>query len=298
MKKLILSIALVATCSYATSIEDLTKDALINSSDHAVLGTFGQHDFPNAEGAFDWAFTLSSNGKSYQLKGVEPSENDAFGWKAADIAVPTPKWYMFSIDIDGDGTKSKFEWVLLSADMDRKAVYKLAGANDNGTFKYSSKIDIDYQLGGEGLITGATGTLDETPNATPPVEDDPNKLHVDDASNLRGYTIQSVNTSVGAWDQAQMTYAIDCSGNFTTTLTARLGDLNIPPSIMTGDVISTDDREGYELIKFRGTDDEGEESFEWIYLKNANMDLVINQSVSANVDNWFIESITKNSSCN
>ena len=128
--------------------------------------------------------------------------------------------------------------------------------------------------------------------------DDSNSLHVTDENSLRGYTIQSVNTKIGGWDKAQMTYAIDCSGNFTTTLTAKLGSFSIPPSIMIGDEISISDSLDNEYIRFDGIDDEGQDSIEWIYFRNANRDLVIDQSVSANADNWYIESITKNVTCN
>ncbi|MEA2111016.1 MAG: hypothetical protein U9P71_03100 [Campylobacterota bacterium] len=165
MIKIVLSAALIAvgfTCSYATSIEDLTKDALINKTDYELLGTFGEYDFKGADSAFNWAFTMSSSGKSYQLKGNEPSDDNAFGWKSANITKPTPLWYMFPVDIDGDGKNGKFEWVMLSADINKKSAYKLAGANDNGTFAYSGKIDIDYKIDGTSITTGAAGTFQES----------------------------------------------------------------------------------------------------------------------------------------
>ena len=162
MKKILLSAIVLAVGMNAASIEDEVKDALINSTEHTLSGTFGKHDFADAEDAFDWAFT-TSGGVSYQLRGNEPSETDAFGWKAAgDIATPTPEWYMFAVDIDGDGIKGKFEWVLLSADMSNKSAYKLAGANDNGTFAYSNKLDIDYMINGNSIQTGAAGSMPES----------------------------------------------------------------------------------------------------------------------------------------
>lgn len=187
-KKILLSAAIVAmgcTSLNAGSIEELTKDALINTATHTLAGTFGQHDFPGSENAFDWAFT-TTGGDSYQLKGNAPSENDAFGWKlAAGIATPTPQWYMFAVDIDGDGHNSKFEWVLLSTDMNNKAVYKLAGASESGTFLYAGPIDIDYQMDGNTITTGVTGTLNTGADACS------GGCHSISASKLAGYTVVS-----------------------------------------------------------------------------------------------------------
>ncbi len=125
-----------------------TEDALLNKGIYTIDGTFGSYDFSDAEAAFDWAFT-TANGTSYQLQGVAPTSNDLFGWKAVNITTPEPKWYMFSLgnDVDGDGSK-KFDWVLLSANLNNKSVYKLAGVADNQTFKYSAKLDIDYSVNG------------------------------------------------------------------------------------------------------------------------------------------------------
>jgi hypothetical protein len=296
MKKVILSMALLTTgftCSYAASVADMTKDALINKTDFKVAGTFGAYDFaPKGDkNKFDWAFT-TSGGDIYQLRGGEASENDVFGWAKAPAGTvaPAPAWYMFQVDVDGDGM-GKFDWVLLSAN--GNAVYKLDGVADDGGFAYAGPIDIDYKVNGNSITTGAKGTLDETAEPQPqPVDDDPNKLHVTNASDLYGYTIKSIKTKVGAFDAAQMTYTIECSGNFTTTLNTELGSMT-----MTGNSIDVNRGREDKTILFLGTDNDDQEAREWIYYKNDNNDIIINQSISANAEGWYIESITQNSAC-
>ncbi|MEA2112249.1 MAG: hypothetical protein U9P71_09415, partial [Campylobacterota bacterium] len=147
MKKIILSAALIVagfTCSFAASVEDMAKDALINGGSYEVMGTFGAYDFePKGDNdKFDWAFTM--NGKSYQLRGNQPSDTDVFGWKPVDIVAPTPAWYMFQVDVDGDGTMGKFDWVLLGASSNYAT--KLKGVADNGSFDYTGKLDVDYKV--------------------------------------------------------------------------------------------------------------------------------------------------------
>lgn len=166
MKKALLAVALIATiftCSYAASIEDITKDTLINSGSHTLSGTFGAYDFdPKGDkNKFDWAFT-TSNGKTYQLRGNNPTPDNVFGWAAKDIATPPePAWYMFQVDVDGDGL-GRFDWILLSA----KGAYatKLDGVADSGSFEYTGKINIDYEVSGTSVSTGAKGTLNGASN--------------------------------------------------------------------------------------------------------------------------------------
>jgi hypothetical protein len=197
---------------------------------------------------------------------------------------------MFQVDVDGDGM-GKFDWVLLSAN--GNAVYKLDGVAADGGFAYAGPIDIDYKVNGNSITTGAKGTLDEITEPEPqPVDDDPNKLHVMHASDLYGYTNTSVKTQVGAFDAAQMTYTIECSGNFTTTLNTELGSMT-----MTGNSIDVNRGREDKTILFLGTDNDDQEAREWIYYKNDNHDIVINQSVAANADGWYIQSITQNSTC-
>jgi len=140
-------------------VGNTTENVLTTKTTHTLSGTFGHHDFANVESAFDWVFT-TQGGVSYQLMGQASSNTDVFGWKEADgIDTPTPAWYMFTVDLNGDGKQGKFEWILLSTNMKNKAAYELVGSNDNGTFKYSDKLDIDYNIEGSVITTGDLGTL-------------------------------------------------------------------------------------------------------------------------------------------
>lgn len=142
--------------------DNAVEDALLSNTNYTLMGTFGQHDFAGKDSAFDWAFTMLSSGKSYQLQGNSPTANDVFGWKEVSITTPKASWYMFQLhgDVDGDGS-GKFDWVLVSTNPDNKAAYKLAGVASNGTFEYSAKLNIDYYISGTTITTGPPHSLTE-----------------------------------------------------------------------------------------------------------------------------------------
>jgi hypothetical protein len=156
-----LSLSLLLTINLSTIYADsAVEKALINTTQYPLMGTFSSYNFADASNAFDWAFTMRSTGKSYQLQGNKPTSTDVFGWKEVTIVPPTPAWYMFQLngDIDGDGS-TKFDWVLVSTDSNNKAAYKLAGVTKNGTFEYSSKLNIDYRVNANTITTGPVNSL-------------------------------------------------------------------------------------------------------------------------------------------
>jgi len=142
LKKIAIVIMLLGM--FINSVADEVSSA-IQGKTYAIDGSFGQHDFMGADSAFDWAFTFFANDTTYQLRGNEPSMNDFFGWKVVDIPTPAAVFYMFALgsDVDGDGSQ-RFDWVIL--DPASKRVYKLAGATDEGNFRYSDPIEIDFTL--------------------------------------------------------------------------------------------------------------------------------------------------------
>ncbi len=122
------------------------ENYLLNKS-YYISGSFTHHDFEGVDDAFDWAFT-ATNGTVFQLKGKTATDSDVFGWLKVEAEInSSPDWYMFALgsDVDSDGSE-KFDWILVSTNVDRKAVYKLDGVSDEGTFKYSEKIDINYTI--------------------------------------------------------------------------------------------------------------------------------------------------------
>ncbi len=171
----------------------VSEDALMNDTEYSLMGTFSQHDFAplGDNDPFDWAFTMLSTGKSYQLQGNTPSDNDLFGWKEVTITTPTPQWYMFQLngDVDGDGS-TKFDWILTSADMNNKSAYKLAGVADDGTFKYSSKLNIDYAINGNTIQTGAVGSLNVSDNSEKIIELDESLLKWENLKDTNGTSYQ------------------------------------------------------------------------------------------------------------
>jgi hypothetical protein len=295
MKKILISTAVMAiglTCVHAGEIEDLTKDALINNTSHQLVGTFGKYDFEGVDSAFDWAFTMTNGGKSYQLKGIEPSENDAFGWSPVAIEAPEPLWYMFNIDIDGDGTLGKFEWVLLSVDMQHKAVYKLAGANANGTFAYSKKIDIDYKIDGSTIVTGAVGTLSG--------DEDSNSLVVNGVDSLKGYKLTSVTYDSG-YDKNIIEVEFYCDGTFKQDWTTYQDGAEPFVKTITGDKPGEIYiHEGYyPQVRWVGVDRFDQQAEGHIFFNSDNNTLVVNQSSFNMIDNddYYLAKIEKVNTC-
>lgn len=133
-----------ATLLVSNSLFAADYAELLNGHIYDVAGTFGQYDFPEAEQAFDWAFT-APEGTVYQLQGVAATPESVFGWKPVDIPVPVPAWYMLYLgeDADGDGN-TKFDWVLVNTAAD--AVYKLAGVTETGNFDYFGPIALTTTL--------------------------------------------------------------------------------------------------------------------------------------------------------
>ncbi|MEA2110885.1 MAG: hypothetical protein U9P71_02430 [Campylobacterota bacterium] len=130
---------------YQRSAVDYTD--VLSSKTYAIAGSFASYDFAGVDKAFDWVFT-TTGGSVFQLQGKEPTDKDVFGWSpVSNIANTTPAWYMFPLgeDIDGDGD-TKFDWIFVG--VASKAVYKLAGVSDEGTFMYSDKIEVNYSIGG------------------------------------------------------------------------------------------------------------------------------------------------------
>ncbi|MEA2111123.1 MAG: C1 family peptidase [Campylobacterota bacterium] len=143
-------VSILFSLSYAKSE---VYNALTSQKSYTITGTFGQHDFADADAAFDWAFTLKSNSKSYQLQGNEATDDNVFGWEEVNIDTPSPAWYMFALggDVDRDGTL-KYDWIL--AGVTTKAVYKLAGVSQSGNFLYSEPININYSVNGNTITFG------------------------------------------------------------------------------------------------------------------------------------------------
>ncbi len=126
------------------------ESILIEHGSYAIDGRFGSYNFENVKSAFDWVYKTAS-GSFFQLQGVPPSDSNVFGWNKIKSITMEPTWYMISLgsDIDGDGNK-KFDWILIG--INSNSVYKLAGVKTDGTFKYSEKLNINYEVISNSII--------------------------------------------------------------------------------------------------------------------------------------------------
>lgn len=104
-----------------------------------ILGAFGNYDFDEIDDAFDWVFT-TFEGTSYQLQGVPSNGSNIFGWKQVDAVVTNPEWYMLRV---GD---LLFDWILVSNSTENRSVFKLNGIGEDGSFKYSAKLDVNFTV--------------------------------------------------------------------------------------------------------------------------------------------------------
>ncbi len=151
MKKVflvVLGVLSIITLSADSDILKATVSDMLGTKSYAPSGVFYQHDFEpiGSSGAFDWAFR-TPGGDDYQLQGELPTDDNLFGWKKVDtIENISPEWFMIRVgDTDGDGL-AKFDWVMLSTDIENKAIYKLEGVAENGTFDYSNKMLLNYNV--------------------------------------------------------------------------------------------------------------------------------------------------------
>jgi hypothetical protein len=92
-------------------------------------------------------------------------------------------------------------------------------------------------------------------------------------------------------------YVIDCSGDFRVTYSNNGQILTF--ATLTGNGISVDgSASNGGGISFDGTDTFGEASDNYIGFKNQTQDIVIGQSTPDGLLEWFITSITQDSTCN
>ncbi len=229
MKYILMTILIALLGSSYIHAATPTEDALLNNTDYTLAGTFGPHDFPplNDNDPFDWAFTTAS-GEVFQLKGTALTADNPFGWKRVNVTPPTPTWYMFQLheDVDGDGSL-RYDWVLLSANMQHKSAYKLTGVTATGNFAYSQPLSIDYTLNGTSIKTGSIGTFEN-----------PKKPEIQN-NNIEGtYTVVVTPTTANTLNGtvpckgARGIFAITASNGVVGSITDRWGNLfNVTGSV-------------------------------------------------------------------
>lgn len=143
--------------SSASSVSSTSSESAVQTSDEALLeehlldnnytinGYFIAYDFEESPVHFDYAYvSLDANGAVYQMNGVEPSETNIFGFALrSDISIDASIaiWAMANIDESWkEGSDPAYNWVVVG--LFDGSVYKLVGVDDDGTFKYSSQLDI------------------------------------------------------------------------------------------------------------------------------------------------------------
>jgi hypothetical protein len=137
--------SLIAEEESDSTTKKIDFETLLTKKVFNIAGSFATYDFEDVDEAFDWIF-VTTDKHVFQFQGKESTDKDLFGWQEVyDIDNRYPSWYMFPLgeDVDGDGSQ-RFDWIFLG--VDSKAIYKLDGITENGTFKYSDKIEMDYVI--------------------------------------------------------------------------------------------------------------------------------------------------------
>jgi serpin B len=153
MKKLYLLI-ITAVFSFAGSFSPW----LITDKSFELAGKFYYYPFypkDDPKSAFNWVFETPTQ-NFYQLMGLEPSQNNVFGWKRiGSIKVDKPKWLFFYLgDVDGDGD-SRFDWIVTPADSQKKIFYKLMEVTpQEHYFKYEGPYIFDFEFNGKRITFG------------------------------------------------------------------------------------------------------------------------------------------------
>ncbi len=131
-----------------------------------------------------------------------------------------------------------------------------------------------------------------TSSSSSQASDNSDRLHVSDVSSLYGYTIEATHTS----RDSKYAYIIDCSGDFRVTFASNGKILQY--ATLTGNSISIGVASNGGGISFDGTDTFGHASDNYIGFKNQNQTIVVGESTPDGLLEWFITSITKDSTCN
>ena len=126
------------------SIDQNYLDCLIGnitSKPLKVNGLFYKYDF-NKDGhlaSSDWIYIGLQSGKAYQLLGNPPKQNDVFGWKVLnawpqDLDPDNPSGIFIRLNFPQE-YDNRFSWIYIPL-TDRFYVFKLMGANADGSLKY------------------------------------------------------------------------------------------------------------------------------------------------------------------
>ncbi len=173
--------------------------------------------------------------------------------------------------------------------------------NETSARTHINSILAQYGLGEIGGLTPMTSSSSSqssvvssssTASSSSQASDNLDRLHVSDVSSLYGYTIGATHTS----RNSTFTYVIDCSGDFKVTFASN-GEI-LKYATLTGNNISISIASNGGGISFDGTDPFGKASDNYIGFKNQNQTIVVGESTPDGLLEWFITSITKDSTCN
>ena len=145
-------ISLAMVIFLATPLHSITNNIYtvaeyLNQRNYYFSGKFYYHDFANVPAHYDFVYQAYT-GEILQLRGNVSNEDDLFGWKEVNVALPSSPLYYFIYlsDFDADGD-ARFDWVLVH--LDKKIAYKLIGKSLSDTFVWSQKLPVSLGIQGD-----------------------------------------------------------------------------------------------------------------------------------------------------
>jgi len=244
----------------------------------AITDVITPRSFFNGAGRDDeilnLAQLLQTMNKSVNPNIIELDENDILNWQSGHTGFDNPNFD-----------------TLISQELGKTLVGEsTAKEHFNNVLSGLGMSGINPTISSEGSSSSISSAQSSSSEAN---DNDSNSLHVSDASSLRGYTIEATHIS----GKSTYAYIIDCSGNFRVTYANNGKVLN--NFTLTGNEISVDGSPSNGGgISFDGTYASGDAADNYIGFKNQTQDIVIGQSTPDSLLEWFITSITQDSTCN
>ena len=147
MKKSLVSLVASLALSTAVCANSDISTYIIDQGKYEINGYYASYDFDGDRkiDRSDWVYLDVKSGNMYQLMGKKTSEDNIFGWKKINgIDFPNPSYFLIYLN-DWDNDKDKrFDWIVISED--GKDIYKLDGRNEDGSFRYSNKLDLSLDI--------------------------------------------------------------------------------------------------------------------------------------------------------
>lgn len=136
LKNVIYSLVLILHINFIQASE--LENKLFNKT-YTIQGVFYKYDFADVNSAWDFVYMSYNNNLYYQLKGVNITDKNPFGWKLipaiSSLGSTKPVFHFVYLgDINKD-SNTIYNWIAISSEL--KTAHKLSGKTSAGSFAWS-----------------------------------------------------------------------------------------------------------------------------------------------------------------